>query len=56
MRHSTELKYRTTLKDMAFCRLQKNFVINMVKKEWILQQNKNRCCKNCFQKSSSKNF
>ena len=31
MRYSTEPKYRNTLKDMAFCHLQENLVISMVK-------------------------
>ena len=31
MRHSTEPRFRNTLKDMSFCYLQENLVINMVK-------------------------
>ena len=44
MRYSTETKYRK--KDMSFCHLQENFVINMEKKiDGYFNKNWNICCK-----------
>ena len=39
MRYSTVPKQRKYVKDTAFCHLQENLTINMVKNQWILQQN-----------------
>ena len=38
MRYSLEPKYRNMYKAMAFCHLQENLEINMVKNKWMLQQ------------------
>ena len=55
MRCSAQPRYtENVLKKMAFCQLQKNVVINMVKRRYC-HKNRYRCCKNCFQKGSSKN-
>ena len=38
MRYSTKPNLENVLKDTAFCHLQENLVINMVKNLWILEQ------------------
>ena len=48
MRYSTKPNLENVLKDTAFCHLQENLVINMVKINGYRNKNRDRCCKNCF--------
>ena len=48
MRYSFEPNYRKYVQGYGFLLFARKFGDKYGKNYWILQQNRNRCCKNCF--------